>query len=251
MQQLEQPLYGITISTNYSDILNIVLPQNQKFFTKWYIVTAEKDQQTVDVIQSANYPNIEILYFDFQKGGVPFNKGGALQMAQKQVLKNHNEGVNVLIVDSDIFIPDNFATYYTANSHLIESNKMYGSENRFDYSTYSDFKNKINGKYYKYSKGFVGYFQLYKQTSNKLYKDSENCAKCDLHFTNLFVIRNVAYLLLIAQYGIYDEIAPKFFENNNCIYIPITVSHLGCEGVNWDGRKSTLDFIMDDDTKSA
>lgn len=245
MQQTPHPLYGITVSTNYADILNIVIHQNQQFFTKWYIVTAETDSQTIETIRSANYTNIEILYFDFHKGGYKFNKGGAVRYAQQTILANHNEGVNTLIVDSDIFIPDEFGDYYNKNSHLLQPNTLYGVEQRFDYSKYSDFKKKINGIYYTLSKGFFGFFQLYKQAADKLYIDSIDCG-CESHFINLFTIQNTLYLhSLSTNNELYEALAKVFFPRNNCIYIPITVSHLGAPNMHWTGRIKKDDFIVD------
>ena len=59
------------------------------------------------------------------------------------------------------------------------------------------------------SNKFVGFFQLYKQSSIHTYKDSVNCGKCDDDFRNLF---NIRYTL------------------------KLSVKHLGKEGVNWNGR---------------
>ena len=227
---------------------HIAIHQNQTSITKWYIVTAETDEQTTNVIRTANYSNIEILFFDFKKGGVKFNKGGALQMAQKLVMANHGEGVNVLIVDSDIYLPDEFGAYYSENFDKIEPNKLYGVEARYNYSKYSDFKKQVNGTYYSVSKGFAGFFQLYKQTANKLYKDSENCGKCDEYFIDLFTTRPVHYAYsLLGDIYFFEQVAKLFFAANNCIYIPISVSHLGCDEVNWNGRMNTLDFIIDEE----
>lgn len=253
MQQPPHPLYGITISTNYADLLHIILPQNQKFFTKWYIVTAETDATTIETIRSANYAHIEILYFDFKKEGAKFNKGGAIRFAQETVIANHGEGVNTLILDSDIYLHDEFGVYYSENSNKIEPNKLYGVEQRLNYSKYSDFKKQTNGTYYRMSKGFVGFFQLYKQTANKLYIDSKNCGECDEKFIDLFTIRSVKYLYSFCKDPkFFDDVAKYYFPANNCVYIPITVSHLGdtrpngLGDENWNGRMDTDDFILDD-----
>ena len=38
-------MIAITVSTKYADILNIIIPQNIKFFEKWYIITDETDEK--------------------------------------------------------------------------------------------------------------------------------------------------------------------------------------------------------------
>ncbi len=222
-------LYGITVSTNYSDILKYILPQNYKFFTKWYIITDKNDSVTINVIKESEYPNIEILYFDFKQNNAKFNKGGALRFAQLHVLEKHGNNSNVLIVDSDIFIPDEFANIY--NNMTIESDKLYGITKRFDYKTHSDF---LNNKYYcEYdaSKDFVGFFHLFKQTPQYLYNNSMNCAACDLEFRNFF----------LKTYAPMSN-TMDFYKRHNCVYLNLTVSHFGIHGENWDGRKFPNSF---------
>lgn len=69
----------ITVSVNYDNLLDIILPQNAKFFKKWYIVTHKDDQKTIDIIKKHNINCVEILYFDFYDGAI-FNKGVPFDM---------------------------------------------------------------------------------------------------------------------------------------------------------------------------
>jgi len=55
-------LIAITVSTNYDDILSVVIHQNQRFFQTWYIITHPTDYATIDVVESADYTNIKLLY---------------------------------------------------------------------------------------------------------------------------------------------------------------------------------------------
>jgi hypothetical protein len=43
-------MIAITVSTNYHDLLKIIIPQNYKFFDKWYIITCIDDMDTIAVI---------------------------------------------------------------------------------------------------------------------------------------------------------------------------------------------------------
>ena len=58
-------LIAITVSTNFSDILEITMKQNLKFFDYWYIITQKNDIKTINLIK--NNDKIKILYYDFQK----------------------------------------------------------------------------------------------------------------------------------------------------------------------------------------
>ena len=77
-------MIGITVSTNYDDILNIIMPQNYKFFEKWYIITDEKDIKTLEVIKKYNYSNVEVIFYDFYANNKKFNKGGAIRYVQEK-----------------------------------------------------------------------------------------------------------------------------------------------------------------------
>ena len=42
-------IIAITVSTNYEDILKIIIPQNAKFFKKWIIITKVDDIKTINI----------------------------------------------------------------------------------------------------------------------------------------------------------------------------------------------------------
>ena len=79
-------IVAITVSTKYDDLLEIIMPQNHKFFDKWYIVTHKNDIKTIDVINKFNYSNVITLYYDFYLDA-KFNKGGAIKYCQKEISK--------------------------------------------------------------------------------------------------------------------------------------------------------------------
>jgi hypothetical protein len=206
-------LIGITISTNYDDILSVVIHQNYKFFERWYIITHVDDVNTINLIRTSNYSNIEILYFDFYKNAV-FNKGGAIQFAQKHINLKH-EGKNILILDSDIFLPDNF---YTIISPLkILADTIYGVMYRYDYGSYHDFIEDLYMEQHS-ATDIIGYFQLYKQSAFKVYPNSMNCSQCDMVFLHYF---------------------------KHKLRLPLIIKHLGKASTHWNGRADKRDFSME------
>lgn len=168
----------ITVSVNYHDILDIILPQNAKFFKTWYIVTQETDTKTLEVITKHNYDNVKVLYFDFYKNAV-FNKGGGIKYAQTFI----KHGEKVLIMDSDIYLPD---TFNGVVNYPIKENILYSCK-RYDYHTYENFMNNIHDHIYHYD--YMGFFQLYIYDSKYQYADSDSCRTCDANFTDIFPIK--------------------------------------------------------------
>lgn len=219
-------LICITISTNYANILDKIIHHNQKYFDKWYIVTSETDSATIKVINDANYAHIEILYYNFNQPGCKFDKGGAVKYAQLKSLQDFEMNVPVLIIDSDIYLPDN-TMEYVKNLNL-KLNNIYGIKTRYVFNYYSELincckdeknlSNVIKESLTQYNM-LYGCFQLYLQNPTKLYKQSYNCSKCDFDFCSLFNTKN------ILDYSVY---------------------HLGPTGTNWDGRVSQTDFIIDE-----
>jgi len=216
-------IIAITVSTNYEDILNIIISQNCKFFKKWIIITKISDTKTINVVKESNYDNIELLYYDFHlingKETI-FNKGGAIRYGQEYVYKNKDYIDNIiLILDSDIYLPDNFTTI--VNKINIENDKLYGSAKRRDYWSEENFKKNIVDFDYIYCRYLLGYFQMYKFNSTYLYNNSTDCGTCDKIFTFAF-----KRLIII--------------EN-------LEVKHLGKANVNWKGRVTHNDFILNND----
>jgi hypothetical protein len=198
----------ITVSVNYANILDIILPQNAKFFKRWYIVTHPDDQKTIDIIKKHNISTVKVLFFDFYKGAT-FNKGGGIKYAQSLI----DDDETVLILDSDIFIPDEFSKVMeTVN---IEEDSLYSLE-RHDFYTYQNFVNNTHDN--RYCMTFMGFFQLYKHRQSLHYNDSDNCRVCDANFTDHF---------------------SKKIMMDGCI-----IKHLGRDNVNHFGRTSHDDFLL-------
>jgi len=197
-------IIAITVCVNYHDILSHMLT-NSKFFSKWYIVTSPEDKDTINLIKNSRLMNIEILlYPDFYKNAT-FNKGGAVRFVQEHIKKIHKL-CNLLILDADIYLPDDFMTKLPST---LKEDTLYGVSGRFDYWTLDDYKNKMNPHTYVHGSKCVGFFQLYKQSPKYLYNNSQNCSKCDDNFIKLFKQR---------------------------VNLKFVVSHLGKDKINWDGR---------------
>jgi len=210
-------MIAITVSTNYDDILDIIIPQNYKFFEKWYIITDKNDTNTINVINKHNCSNIFILFYNFHENNKCFNKGGAIRYCQREIIGNLGYNGDVLILDSDIWLPDNFIEI--VNDTSIHDDTIYGSNTRHDFHSYENFKNNVVD--FDYTGKLHGFFQLYKYDKNKLYNESNNCSECDLFFLNRF--------------------------SKKVILSNLNVCHLGKNGVNWDKRIDKTDFIIHQD----
>lgn len=97
---------------------------------------------------------------------------------------------------------------------------LYGTEYRTEYYSYSHFKNNIVDDMKK-KKDCIGYFQLYLQNPNYLYKDSNSAAICDETFRDMF------------------------FPKKNRVYLNITPKHMGKVNTHWNLRKDKKDFKID------
>jgi hypothetical protein len=199
-------IIAITVSVNYADILTHMLHNNAQFFRIWFIVVDPADAKTVELIEKSGLKNVEILlYTGFQKNGAIFNKGGAINYAQTYI-ENIYTDANILLIDSDIYLPDDFSKKLPA---YLEKNTLYGTTARIDYWSVNDFVTNKNPHKYAQGNDFVGFFQLYKQDNLRKYPSSYNCSGCDDYFRETF---------------------PKRVRLN------ISVRHLGRDRVNWNGR---------------
>lgn len=219
-------LICITVSTNYSDILQVILSQNLKFIDKWFIITSKSDNSTVNLIQ--NNDKIVVLYYDFQNDNNTFDKGGAIKMAQEHIYGMYSECL-ILLLDSDIYLPNNFlhVIMNLLDRSLLKANILFHPKKRLDFYKLSDFYEKTNYFDYPWMTDFQGFFQLYyhdtkMNNTNYLYQTSHNCSSCDLLFKNQFCEKE---------------------------HIDIAVYHLGKNGVNWNGRKE-IDFVIDTEIKN-
>jgi hypothetical protein len=200
-------IIAITLCVNYDDILKHMLVQNSKFFKAWYIVTSPEDTKTVQLLKESGISHLRpLIYNDFYKEGSKFNFGGARRFAQDYIAIHH-AGANILILDADIYLPNNFRQRIPKT---LAPDTLYGTIERLDYWTLKDFQQNVNPHTYENGGSWCGFFQLYKDGAYR-YKDSYNCAGADEEFRDLFPHRARLHL---------------------------SVRHLGMETVNHDGRVS-------------
>ena len=204
---------AITVCVNFYDILSHILEHNSFFFKLWYIVTSPEDTKTINFIKNKQLSNVKILIYNDFYNNAKFNKGGAVRFAQQHIENNttiiNNKTQTILILDSDIYLPDNFLEKIPKK---FEDNTLYGVRERRDFWSLDDFLNNENGHYSQSSQTFIGFFQLYKQFTYK-YNNSYNCSECDNNFRDLFP---------------------------NKVTLDLYVKHLGREKINWDGRNNAV-----------
>jgi hypothetical protein len=93
-------MIAITVCVDYAKFLSQTLPYNRHHFSEWIIITASKDEAT---IQLAKENDASCIITDaFYRDGADFNKYLALEEGLKLV---HNAFEWVCILDADIFWP--------------------------------------------------------------------------------------------------------------------------------------------------
>ncbi len=208
-------IYAITVSTKYDDILGVVIHHNVRFFKKWYIITDPADTATIELVNTANYPNIELLYYNFYENAA-FDFGGARRYGQLHSIEQNGVGKYTLMLDSDIYLPDNFADII--ERHTICENTIYGIQHRHDFARLSDLHSRKGYTIFHEAACIYGFFQFFIQTHTTLYNHSYDCSQTDLEF--------------------HDRFAKKGL-------LPLLVYHLGKSFTHWQGRKNKTDFIRD------
>ena len=130
-------LVCITVSTNYHDILQVIMSQDVKFIDKWFIITSKNDKSTINLIQ--NNKNITVLFYDFENNNNKFDKGGAIRSVQEKIYNLYSECL-ILLMDSDIYLPDNFINVIKSTKFNV--NKLYHPSKRLDFYKLSEFYEK-------------------------------------------------------------------------------------------------------------
>ena len=181
---MERPIIGITISVNFSSLLELTMPINLHHFAKWYIITDQKDKNTTTLCHHFDPEVVECQYFDFQENGKLLNKGGALRLGQITAHLDHPDAW-YLILDADILLPDNLKEFLTSLDYARDT--LYGVEARYDFASISEVKSN-NYQEYIHGDKFTGFFQLYGD-ANKYYTSSYSLDKCDDLFRETFSVK--------------------------------------------------------------
>lgn len=98
-------IIGITVSTNYADILSEVLDNNLSKLDHWFIVTMRDDLATRQLLKDQQ--KVTVLYWNPFLEGHPFNKGSGIRLAQQAAYEAF-KNCWYLVLDSDVSLPRNF-----------------------------------------------------------------------------------------------------------------------------------------------
>lgn len=206
-------IVGMTVSTNYDDILRHVLENNRALLDHWIVVTTEGDLATRAVLE--NLDRVTVLFWDPHAGGSAFDKGAGLRLAQQWAYREF-PGAWYLVLDSDVYLPPEFSDVRNLLPRL-NPRTLYGAR-RVNYPTLQDFRERKGGIPYPTHNNVFGYFQLYALPVH--YESFPNAGKVDHHFQKLFLTR---------------------------AFVPdLTVLHLGVSGVHWSGRVKGVDHFNSD-----
>jgi hypothetical protein len=185
---------AITVSTNYSDLLEHSLELNHGYFRHWYIVTAADDYASQQILSKYHDRGVETLLFDFyadylnEQGDqiIPyFNKGGAIRMAQEKAYREYPDHW-YLCMDTDIIIRNDRDII----THNLYNGGLYGASARYEYRSWNDY---CTGRWDRCRQmwmktherlNVIGFFQLYKD-QNRLYPNGRDTT-IDGDFTELW-----------------------------------------------------------------
>jgi hypothetical protein len=191
---------AIVVAVNYDGELTVTLPSLRKQADHVYVVTdGSESTRRIATEYGCNVIETDI----WHENGAAFNKSGAIRLAQMHASQQHPDAWH-LIVDADILVPDCIKPIV---SQLPDDDRLYCAR-RLDFH---DVESLLAGKPSKeYPPWAAGFFHLYR--SPRLYAEwSHSAERCDLEFAASF-----------PSVGM----------------LPITVAHLGKDGVNWEGRQS-------------
>lgn len=158
---IQPEIIGLTVCYHFSDVFSYTLEKNIDLFSKWYIITSEKDIETINLVNSKKNNKIELIYYPFEDH---LNKSNAIKKAQEIIYKKHPDKY-VLIIDADIIIPEDLKIkIYKELEQNINTDIFYSIRRSIflDIKSYeeSNLKTQIKNIYKQDAVG-LGYFQLY------------------------------------------------------------------------------------------
>jgi len=207
-------LIGITVSTNYADILPFILQANLPHLHQWIFITDKNDKATIALL--SQYPKVEVLFWDFQNEDRTFDKGGAMAKGQAHAFAKYPD-YWYLNLDSDLCLPSDFDQFHL-QLPLLDKEAIYGAKRRgflklSDYQKRGEsFGDRVGDKQVQ------GYFQLYRK--HILYEQSQDASVCDVRFADRF-------------------------ERDRQIILNLTADHLGPFAAHWQGRTDGSGFVID------
>jgi len=175
-------LIALIISIDYADLLAATLPHNRPLFDHVFVVTEERDEQTMVV--AAEHDCDVLLTTHTKERGAAFNRAGLLHRAQR-VLHEAFPDAWITILDADIVVPQQLAN---ADRSLWNPAYLYGLA-RYECLTKSDWESGVvRQRSFGTDVGnsIYGYFQLY-HDKTKFYPEwSDSAGYSDIEFSEQF-----------------------------------------------------------------
>jgi len=213
MSQWIDKILPITLCINYSDILDLTLRANHKFFKEYIVISIAEDQKTREICQQYQSVTVE-LTDQLHANNAKFNKSAIIHHVQKKYHASHADHW-ILLMDADILLPPEFPKWLDRTQKVfkkIDLHALYGIQRR-DYTTPENLKSNIS---IPYDHTFVGYFQLYFDKNKYYPTTSQSCGVCDSTFMTSF---KPTQRIKLCTTNPNDH-----------------VCHLGVNTLNWTGR---------------
>lgn len=173
---------------DFSDFLEITLPENKDLFDNVIVVTSLEDGETEKLCNQYQVNCIKTSIFT--DNNASFNMGGG----RNEGLKNLKFNEWVVIADTDIIFPKNL--HEIIPWEFMNKEILYGGSRRFiwTYQDYLDLKNGVKKeKDFESREGFgCGFLQICNMKSNVFKRHSEfypsffSAENVDIHFLKLF-----------------------------------------------------------------
>ena len=196
-------LIAITTSVDYADYLAWCLESLARVADGVCVVTAAHD---ASIAVAGRAGATALVYDGWHEHGAAFNKAGAVRFAQERIHEAHPDAW-YLLIDADIVLEHRARE--VIESHATDETALY-SARRVDFHSVEALRAGTPTK--TYGSVFAGYFQLYRR--HAVYPDWSHSAEgCDVVFASRFA---------------------------SCAMLPMVVGHLGCEQINWEGRRSPI-----------
>ncbi len=262
----QRKIYAITVSKNYSKILEISIAENADYFEKWYIATQEDDINTIDVIKKANKSNIEIVYYpldpkkhkDTHAKSLLKGPDAKLEIPpwvlppDKEPTETQKQKLCALKRKGLIF--DKGGAIRQIQKKTLFTNEI--QENDLVLLLDSDIvlpknfediiantKIKKNTIYGSYRKDYLFYDDFLKNKNSYDYSVFDGAG-----FFQMYLATESKYCKRTVDCGYVDVEFKQQFKNYEYIE-NLTSCHLGASDMNWQGKK-TDSFLFDDDIQS-
>lgn len=200
---------GITVSVGFDDLLGITLRRNMLKLAECVVVTSPEDRRTQDLVKTVIGCRIYVTDA-FTRSGARFNKGLALDEGLDVLNRNLPDWV--LAFDADILFPE------CMRLEGLNEHKLYGAHRKI-LDDPAGFTHGLRWERARPSREscFPGYFHLFhtmapQLTSRPWYDVTYNHA------------------------GMADGVFQNRWSNQDKIWLPFEVLHLGPRDVNWFGR---------------